>query len=407
MLIVNLALRNLVRHYRRSLITLISIALGVAVVLWVQGILEGQNRNIIDTVARSQLGHIQIVKETYFKDRFLNQVLPPFDQSILPHDALKVSRVYLPMILSSGDSSLTIQLIGVNAVDEARATRIRDQITEGNYLVSETKAGCEDREILISRAAAETLGVQIGDKVVLLGQNAQGSLANEMLRVSGLFETGSRDFDRSIAYTSLNCAKFLLDYDGVHEIALLLKNSNDAPALKKQLQEKLGPEIKVATWEESLPRMNAVIRYNRAMGLLIMLIFFVVLGLGIANTFLVSVFERTKEFGMMMAIGVLPRQVVGLVLLEAIGVTLTAALMGLGLGFAVLLFHHRYGFDTRFLLGESIQVGNFKIDPLIFPALEVSHFIRALGVLIIFSVIAALYPAYKASKMHPMEALRS
>jgi putative ABC transport system permease protein len=407
MLILNLALRNLVRHYRRSLITLISISLGVAVVLWVQGVLEGQNRNIIDTVAKSQLGHIQIVKETYFKDRLLNQVLPPFDQSLLPSDALKVSRVYLPTIISSGDSSLTVQIIGVHAVEEAKATRIREQITEGEYLVSEPKAGCEDREILISRAASETLGVQIGDKIVLLGQNAQGSLANEMLRISGLFETGSRDFDRSIAYTSLNCAKFLLDFDGVHEVALLIKDSKDAQALKNQLQQKLGSEIKVATWEESMPRMNAIIRYNRAMGILIMVIFFVVLGLGIANTFLVSVFERTKEFGMMMAIGVLPRQVVGLVLLEVIGVTLSAALVGLALGFAVLLFHSHFGFDTRFLMGDSIQVGNFKIDPLIFPALEVGNFLRALGVLIIFSLIAAVYPAYKASKMNPMEALRS
>ena len=417
MLILRLAVRNLLRHYRRSLITLVSIALGVAVVLWVQGVLEGQNRNIIDTVARAQLGHIQILKEGYFKDRTLAQTLPSttrakLDQAITEYSPNSpvhvVSRIYLPMIASTGDSSLTLQLIGIDAEAEGKATRIKDQIKEGQYLSSTPLAGCEGRELLLSHAAAESLGVLLGDKVVFLGQNTEGTMANELLRVTGLFDTGSRDFDRSVAYTSLPCAKSLLANEGVHEMALVLDDSDRTPALKEKLKILFASEdIRVATWRESMPRINAIVTYNHAMGVLIMVIFFVVLGLGIANTFLVSVFERTKEFGMMMAIGVLPRQVLAIVLLEAVGVTVTAACAGLGLGFTTLLYHHKFGFDTRFLMAESIQVGNFRIDPMIFPPLEIETFLQALLVLVAFALLAAIYPAYKASKMNPLEALRS
>ncbi len=417
MLILRLAIRNLLRHYRRSLITLTSIALGVAVVLWVQGILEGQNKNIVDTVARAQLGHIQILKERYFKDRTLSQTLPPEVLATLENALTGFSsqsrvhvlpRIYLPMVASTGDSSLTLQLIGIDSTAEGSGTRIKEQIKEGEYLSDAPSPGCESRELLLSRAAAESLGVLLGDKVVFLGQNVESSMANEMLRVTGLFDTGSRDFDRSVAYTSLPCAKALLAREAVHEVALVLDQSEDMNGLKKKLTEQLsGKDIRVATWQESMPRINAIVHYNRSMGFLIMIIFFVVLGLGIANTFLVSVFERTKEFGMMMAIGVLPTQVLAIVLLEAVGVTLTAALAGLGLGFTVLLYHHRFGFDVRFLMKESLQVGNFRIEPLIHPALELGTFAQALAVLILFALLAAIYPAYKASRMNPLEALRS
>jgi putative ABC transport system permease protein len=416
-LIVRLALRNLVRHYRRSLITLTSITLGVALVLWIQGILEGQSRNIIDTVARAQLGHIQILKEDYFKNRTLNQTLSTETTETLNHAIAEfapntpvhvVKRVYLPMIASTGDSSLTLQLIGIDAAAEAKATRIKDNLKEGNYLAPAPAAGCEDRELLLSKAAAEALGVLLGDKVVFLGQNVDGTMANDLLRVTGLFDTGSRDFDRSVAYTSLTCAKSLLGKDGVHEIALILDQSDQTDMLQNKLLGIFPPaEIRVATWRESIPRINAVVNYNHAMSLLIMVIFFVVLGLGIANTFLVSVFERTKEFGMMMAIGVFPSQVLIIVLIEAVGVTITAASAGIAIGFSALLYHYHYGFDTRFLLKESLQVGNFRIDPMIYPALEVGIFIQALAVLVLFALLAAIYPAYKASRMNPLEALRS
>ncbi len=369
--------------------------------------LEGQNTNIINSVAQSQLGHIQIYSKNYFEDRTLDSTLSSQSIDALKLTDINTSRIYIPTLLAGSESTVTMQLVGIDPSSEIKVTQVNRQIVEGAFLGESAQSGCESRELLISKTTARALKVGLGEKLVVMNQNIQGSLSNELLRVSGIFDSGSLDFDRAVAYVPLACAKTLLGSDDVHETVLYLPRLEDLEQKRNILSQTLGPTYKVTTWQESIPRVNAIVTYNRSLGLMIMIIFFVILGLGIANTFLVSVYERTKEFGMMIAVGFSPRDVLVLVVLEALGVCVTAAFFGLVIGTLGLLYHQKYGFDVRFMLGDALLVGNFRIDPIIYPPIFLSQFLASLSILILFTLCAALYPAWRASRMSAMEALRA
>jgi ABC-type lipoprotein release transport system permease subunit len=407
-----LALRNLRRNLRRTLLTISGMAVGFAVLLWLTCILKGTNQQIVESVTSTQVGHLQLWRSQYLEDPMLTYTFNPKMTAIqdkLPPGSLTAERVFLPSLISSGEQSLPISLVGIDPEKEALVTQVKRTKVEGDYLSSTPDENCQDREIYISRGLADLLKVGLGDKVVLLAQAADGTLGNELLRVRGLFDSGSRTYDRSVAFASLACVRKIGAISGDHEVVVKLPSSDAVSRVRSALGSGLAavaPDLKLTTWREAVPPLAGMVTFNEATLLLISLVLFGVTAFGVINTLLMSVFERTREFGVMLALGVTPTGVCAVILIEAALIGLIAAVIGTILGSALVTYHHYAGFNLRPFLGADFSVSQFTLDTLVHPVFSFERYFLLVGATMFFATLAGLIPALHASKMDVVEAIR-
>jgi ABC-type lipoprotein release transport system permease subunit len=312
----------------------------------------------------------------------------------------------LPALVSSGEQSFPVVLEGIDPGREVRVTNVRDTLVEGEFLPLEPEAQCS-RAAYMSRSMAKLLGVSLGNKVVVLAQAADGTLGNELLRVKGLFDTGSPEYDKGVVFTSLACVRLIGALSGLHEISIHLNGGADEGSIRREIAAKLPPGLSVMSWREVQPRLAAMTNFNDATLILVSVMLFIVISLGILNTFLVTVFERTTEFGVMMALGTAPWRVVVLVLVEGLLLGLAAALIGIVVGACAIAYHDHVGFDLTPLVGQSLSVGAFKLNLLIYPVVNGAAALKATGLTLVVVVAAAIYPALRASRLRPIDAIRS
>jgi ABC-type lipoprotein release transport system permease subunit len=408
--LLEMAFKNLFRHLRRSLITMVSIASGLGFLLWTQSIMGGHNRSMISTVTSTSTGHVQIYRADYFKERMIGHFFDP--ATVLPAlgaipGALTAGRVHFPSIAAAGEESVQLDLVGIQPEEEGRITGLKRNLSQGSYLVTDPDPACPTRPIYIGAALAEKLKIGLGNKVVIMGQAADGTLGNELLRVVGIFDSKSPDFDKSFAFSTIECVSRIAAVTGVHEQVLRLPRDGGELEVRADLQSKLPPELRVTTWREAMPGVASMIRFNTAMIALITVILFSVITMGVVNAMLMNIFERTKEFGVMISLGATPGQVRALILFESLFLGVFSAVLGIGLGIAAVAYHAKFGFDlTPFLgSGDSAETG-FRFNTLVRPTIEWWPFIRLVLVEIAFIVVAGIYPAYRASMLDPVKTLR-
>jgi putative ABC transport system permease protein len=409
-LILRIAIRNLQRNFRRSSITVLSITCGLIFILWMQCILAAASENIVDSITSTHIGHLQLFQENYPQTKQLKDTLPQIPEVLTGELAGKghfTPRMHLPALASSGEQSVPILLEGVDPITEPQVTVLKSRLVEGEYLAPDLTESCDSRQVYIGKSLANVLNVSLGNKIVILAQAADGTLGNELLRVRGIFDTGSQEFDKGFAFSSLNCVKKIGVLSGIHEVTVKLDTPSQDLAFKESLAQKVGPQIKVATWRETLPRMNAIVKFNQAIFALVSTMLFVVITLGIVNTLLVGVFERTREFGVMIALGTAPGQVVQMVLAETLCIGILSSILGTIFGVIAVFYHHQVGFDLTLILGKSFAVGDFKVNMTIFPTVQLKSFLQSVSITMFFVVMAAIYPALRASRLNPVEAMRS
>lgn len=408
MILMRMGLKNLRRHFRRSLITVCSIGFGLATILWLQSILNGSSQSAIDTVTSSYLGHMQVMREDYRENKLIQQTIQ-WDATQLPQlsdtEFIATERVHLPALISSGEQSMPIVLEGIDAVNEPRVTKVRETLKEGEFLEEQTN--CENKSAIISRALAKLLNVNIGEKIVLLAQATDGSLGNELFRVRGFFDTGSPDYDKGIVLANKECVQQIGVVLGVHEVAIKVKGKKTPEEIRPLLQAKLPEGWKVLTWRDLSSSLVTMTTFNDASLILVSVILFVVISLGILNTFLVAVFERTKEFGVMMALGTPGLGVIGTVLWEAFFLGLASSLLGIFVAAVLITYHSKFGFDLRPLVGQNLSVGSFQLNLTIYPVINWIGAIKATFFTWIVVIVATIYPAYRASRLRPAEAIRA
>lgn len=409
MLLMRMGLKNLRRHFRRSIITICSIGFGLGVILWLQSILNGANRSAIDTVTSSYLGHMQIFRGDYLEKKLIQQTFQ-WDESILPEvkgtQILSSPRLHLPALVSSGEQSMPVLVEGIHPVKEPQITRVRETLAAGEFL-SDEDGTCENKSALISRGLGSLLNVGIGEKIVLLAQAADGSLGNELFRVKGFFDTGSPDYDKGLVIAHINCVRALGAMDGVHEVVIKVTGKEKPENVQPLVAARVSPDQKVLTWRDVSSSLVTMTTFNDASLILVSVILFIVISLGILNTFLVSVFERTKEFGVMMALGTPGPSVITTVLWEAFFLGLAASFWGIVIAIIAISYHSRFGFDLRPLVGQNLSVGSFQLNLTIYPVIDWLGAVKATMFTWFVVVTATFYPAWKASRLKPAEAIRS
>lgn len=400
------AWRNLWRHRRRSLITATAMAVGVGLCMASIAYTDGTYRMIFDVLVDQQLGHVQVHHPDYPGKRALYDTVADADATLarldqIPGCAAVSGRLFGYALLGGPHKSTGVQLIGVDPARERAVTKVWSRVRQGAYL-----AEGDDQGVLLGADLARDLGLGPGDEVVVVTQSADGSMGNALYTVRGLVRSGNTLIDNGGAYLSLAALQDLLVLpDQVHEFILLSQDPDHLDAFAAAAQQ-AAPDALVQTWEQASPQTAQMLALQDVSVGIILAVVFSVAAFGVLNTMMMSVFERTRELGVLKAIGMRPGRLVGLIVMESFFLASLAAGIGLLIGGALDAWLVVYGLDFSGSL-ESMDFMGVSIDPVM------KGEVRPLGVVItvasvfVVSILASLWPALRAARLEPVEAIRS
>lgn len=409
-----LALRSLLRHKRRSLLTSASIALGLGVAIWLEGLLGARTDDMIERVTSTHTGHIQLASEEFVENRTTSATLGRLPEGWiqgLPEGASWAPRHYVPALLRSGDRSGFIELCGIELDRERRLTRTFDSIPQGEIeaLEATTIGATEDDSnppIAIGDSLASKYELGVGDDLELVTGSLL-DLRSRRFRVAAIFDSGSPSFEGSIAFTGLDGARGLSGVDGIHQVAVGLEDPVEMPSVFEGLVGEVPEGQRMTTWREALPMLATLVTFNEATGSFFTRLVLVLVLFAAANTIWMSVQERTFEFGVMTSLGTDAWQVVAVILWEACFLGLFAGILGTLLGLAAIAWHGVVGFDLEPFLGGQSSAGQFSLDLVVYPKFDAVGALESFLAVWVVALLAAALPALKAARLRPLEALRS
>ncbi len=413
--LLQLAWRNLWRNPRRTFIAMAAIALGYAMLLFVACLMAGLRWQMIENGTRLVLSEIQVHAPGYYPNRSIQKTLgggKGTDVRALlgaitadPRVYAAAPRVYgYGLASASHGSSAGVALMGVVPDQESKVTVMNTQIVKGSYL---TKLS---NKVVVGDKLAGVIGVQVGSEIVLLTQAADGSMGNDLFTVAGIFHTGLDAMDRNLVLMPLNSLQDLLHLTPgrVHEVGIKLYNITEATTVAAALEARLSKTlpVQVSAWPELAPDLADYVQFNHGVTFVLFFIFFLLAVIGIMNTMLMAVFERTRELGMLMALGMRPVQVIGLIMAEAAGLAAASLLLGAAIGAPLLWYLQEHGLDLGGATGEVVSVAGVVVGHLWYGRQDFPAYAQAAVGLAATALVSALYPAWRAAHFRPTEAIR-
>ncbi len=410
-----LAWRNLWRNPRRTFIAMAAIALGYAMLLFVACLMAGLRWQMIENGTRLVLSEIQVHAPGYYPNRSIQKTLggaKGTDVGALLGAITADSRVYAtaPRVYGYGlasashGSSAGVALMGVVPDQEAKITVLNTQIVKGSYL---TKL---QNKVVVGDKLASVIGVGVGSEIVLLTQAVDGSMGNDLYTVEGIFHTGLDVMDRNLVLMPLSSLQDLLHLSPgrVHEVGIKLYDITEATTVAAALQTRLSKTlpVQVSAWPELAPDLADYVQFNHGVTFVLFFIFFLLAVIGIMNTMLMAVFERTRELGMLMALGMRPVQVIGLIMAEAAGLAAASLVLGAAIGAPLLWYLQEHGLDLGGATGEVVSVAGVVVGHLWYGRQDFSAYAQAAVGLAVTALVSALYPAWRAAHFRPTEAIR-
>lgn len=402
-MILKIAWRNIWRNKRRSVIVLSSVVVGIIAAILLDGLTMGMLDQMLSTQINSSIGHIQIHEKGFNDNKTVRNYITGYhivEESVRNTPEVKnyCKRVITFGLLSSAANSSGVYINGIIPQEEEKVTFIKNSIIEGSYISG------EDREIVIGKGLAEKLGVGVGNKVVAMSNTPDGSVGSEVFRITGIYETFSSEFDRINIYIPLKRAQQMLNIgDNIHEIAIITKDADKVASVKGELQSKLPGDFEVLTYFDLLPMLVSMLDLYKAMTWIINLIVGIALIFGIINVMLMAVFERIKEFGVLISVGMNTAKLYMMIVIESLIIGIMGTVLGIALGLLIQLPLSHSGIDLS-MFTESLK--SYGVGAVIYPATSMVNLVSLFVMIPFISVIAALYPAYKAVKLEPVYAIR-
>lgn len=410
-ILMRLALRNLWRNKIRTAITLVAISGGLAMLMFGNNLNHGTYIEMIRTGISQLAGHVVVQGDGWQEDNDPLEYRVANADSVAARlaeawpDSVVVQRTYMGGLLSSTSNSTGVAITAIQPVEEAKVSDWHTKMVEGEWL----EPG-DDRGIVLGVKLAETLEVDIGDKVVLMGQGKE-DVSSRLFRVRALTRTGSDQVDGFTAIVEISAAQaFLEDPGSCSQVSLHLKNplqSDDA--LAAVLEAFPDPEqegLEVLGWKKAVEAIYQLTVTDRRTNNSMMFIIGLIVALGILNTMLMGVMERMKEFGVMLALGTPPGRLRKLITLEGLLIGLIGTAIGLALGSWVTAYLVENGIDYSAMMGEQMDMGGVSISTQIYAAWDYTTMTVYCIVAVLLSVAATIYPAWKAGAMKPVESMR-
>ena len=401
-----MAWRNIHRNLRRTLITLCALTFGLASVVVFFGFTDGFHSQWVENTVKAYNGHI-VIHSAGFRDdpKISNSIYDPWVvvDAALATDGISsyAMRVELSGLASTAENSAGVFIRGIDLEREKGVSSFDKRIQGGEYLEDGDKWG-----ILLGTRLAKKLRAELGDKVVLMIQAADGSIGAELFRLKGIFSMGSIDLDSNLAVISIKDAAELAVLGGaVTTISLIADRPGSVLPAAKVLKGELVPRgFEVLPWQEAMPALQEMIELDNAFMYVLLLIVLVIVSLGILNTMLMSIMERTREFGIMMAMGTKPRQIILIVMIESFFLGLMGVCLGVAIGISTNAAIAVNGLDLRRWAGAMELFA--ALEPVIYPETDLYNVAWSSAAIFLTALIVSIYPAVKASRLKPVEAIR-
>lgn len=403
-MLFKLAWRNLWRNKLRTGIMLGAMVFGLMGVVAMMGFLSGMYGSMIHNAIAWQTSHIQVQSALYLDDPDIKHTivdLSEVEKAVAALPGLKgwSARFVADGMVASARSNRGVRINGIDTQAESTVTPLADNITQGEWLSDDGW-----NPVLVSEKTASRLKLRIGSKVVLTFTDAAGDVSGAAFRVRGIFKTPSTSFDDSNVFVRRADLTALAGIEGAHEVAILLDSDDAAMLLAQRLRgvEAIQTGNRIRDWQQVQPLLASLINQQGLSNAIMLGIFVVAMGFGIVNIMLMSVFERTREFGVLMAVGMQKHRVFLLIMLETAWLGISGASLGL-LASLMLISVLQY---TGIPLGAMAEgLGAFGVDTLLFPQVTFAEYQMIFFTVVAASLLAALYPARQILKQRPVDAM--
>lgn len=402
-MLAKLAWKNIWRNKKRSLIIILSALFGIWGGVLSNGIFVGMWETTIEAAINRELSHIQIHHPNFRDEKLITQFIsnPDEVERILKSNSLikaYSSRTILEGMASSPNSVSGVKIIAIEPEEEKQITSIYQKLIEGEYFSK------NDYEILVGQKLAERLKLKLNSKVVLSFQGLDNNLIASAFRVVGIFKTESKIFDETNVFIKRNDLLPILGTSApIHEFAIRVTSAELIDSAANLIKSRVK-NLKVETWKEIAPELSLTsgflyMELNIFMGIILFALLF-----GISNTMMMSVFERIREFGVLMAIGMKRLRLFLLIILESIFLLFSGGLIGTLLGFISIELLSKNGIDLS-IFAEGMAA--YGMSAILYPALPFHMYVTLFVMMMITAVIASISPALKAIRLKPAEAIRT
>ncbi len=404
---IKLAWRNMWRNWRRTLIATVAIVLSMILLIFMQAFVDGTDQAVYGNTVRLYGGHVLIHAPGYRAKATRLPMLPLEDADAVlaavrtqPNVVAASKRINTSGLASNRGASQAVNITAIEPQIEAPISLAAENITAGRFLTPE-----DGDHIVIGQALADHLNVSVGDRVSLMGRRKDGSMRQRTMTVVGIFDLGLGDIEKGLVYMNLPTAQTLYNLRGQEtEVAVILEEIGQEDALINTISPGL-PDYEVDSLYTLRPEFSQALAVDRVFGLLTGGIMLLMAGIGILNLMLMAVFERTREMGILAAMGMKGRQVIGLFVSEGAFIGLVGAIIGCIAGWLLVIAVGRTGIDISYAdlaeAGEIYALMGDRLYPYISGITIILYGLAA----VVVGALAALYPAWRASRKEPAESL--
>jgi len=401
-----IAIRNIYKQKRRSFFTGLTMMVGFILMTLSLCLGEGGYSNMIEMFTRDSTSHIQIHKKSYLDKPSIYKTFSDYEkiENILKdeqHFKSAAPRVYSAALAFVGKKTTGVKIIGIDPEKEKNVTTIARKVKKGRFL----KKG--KYEVIISATMADILKAKLGSELVLITQAADGSIANDIFKIVGMTGKASDTSERNNCYIPIKAAQEYLALNGrIHEVAILLshhtKAAKSAKSILKNLKNKSFDQLDVDPWQKVEKVFYASMQADKKGGYITQGIIMLIVAIGVLNTVLMSILERSKEFGVLKALGTRGRDIFSMILLEALFLSIISVVAGLVFAIPANLYFQVYGIAYP----EPVSVGGIEVEA-IFAEITLPLFIISALIVIVTAVLVSIIPGIRAARIVPVKALRS
>ena len=414
--LARLSLRNMLRQARRSVLTASAMVVGLALLMLSRAIGDGAHEQWISDGVRLASGHVALQAPGYLGSGSLTDRLDSAQVALATNVASRAGvsvraqsvRLTVSGLASSPGTAVPVRIEGVDPRLEAAFSQLDEKLSAGRYLQPDDRLAA-----FIGAGLADRLGLKLGSRMVLTAQAASGDVAEQLVRVTGLFRTGIPDIDDGLLQIPIRTARSWLGTPGgATSIALLLASSEDTPAAVRTIQARLGEEgaagagIRVLSWKQATPELESAVRIDDFGFYVFMVVLFAIVALAVLNAVLMSVLNRRREFGVLEALGLTRGETGAVVFTEGLLLALLSGILGVVIGFGGTWLLWRHGLDLSALYGNDLSISGAVINPVIVPIFRSGRVFEAAAYVVAIGCLASLYPAHVAMRIDVAEAMK-
>ncbi len=404
MMYISLAWRNIWRNKKRTLIVAASVFFSVFLAVFMRSAQLGSYSYMIHSSAKLFTGYLQVQGKGYWDNRSLNKSIV-IEQGtleqirIIEHVTSVTPRFEAFSLISYGLTTKVTSVIGIEPESEEKMTDLKSRLIKGDYLKRHSKG------VLLGSGLADMLNVSTGDSIVLYGQGYHGQIAAAILPISGIVKLPFEQMNNGMIFMTLSNAQDVFSAEKrITSLPIMIDNVHQIDKIKKEVRKIVGGQYDILSWDEMMPDLKQNIQTDNAGGLIMLAILYIVIGFGILGTIMMMIAERSKEFGILISVGMRKSKLIFITVMESIIISLLGAVAGMIASFPIIIYMYHNPIPVS---GNKAKIyDSLGIEPIFCFSKELGIFISQAEVVLFIAVLTAIYSIVHIYRLNPVEAVR-